>query len=74
MRQHGELRSGRMPSFSPRKTDPNKFYRRDLERLLRVDLDPAKGEQTTSNQALEGIRQKLGRWRLRQIRSPWAEH
>jgi hypothetical protein len=33
-----------------------------VERLLRVDLDPAEGEVTYIDQALKGIRQKLGRW------------
>jgi hypothetical protein len=33
-----------------------------VDRLLRVDLDPAEGEVTYIDQALKGVRQKLARW------------
>jgi len=33
-----------------------------VDRILRVDLDPAEGEVTYIVQALKGIRQKLARW------------
>ena len=33
-----------------------------VERLLRVDLDPTKGDAAYIDQALKGIRQKLARW------------
>ena len=33
-----------------------------VDRILRVDLDPAEGERTYIDQALKGIRQKFVRW------------
>jgi hypothetical protein len=55
-----------MRSLSPREVVPSRRFVAALigvEALLRIDFDLTKGPVTFISQALDGLRQKLSRWR-----------